>query len=53
MPRVGPGLLGSRNCESRQGSLHFWVWVHMKVLIAEDDSLLREMLRGELAAAGH
>jgi len=25
----------------------------MKVLIAEDDSLLRQMLRGELAAAGH
>jgi diguanylate cyclase (GGDEF)-like protein len=53
MPRVGHGQGGTRNCESRQGSLHFWVGVHMKVLIAEDDSLLREMLRGELAAAGH
>jgi diguanylate cyclase (GGDEF)-like protein len=53
MPRVGHGEWGPKNCESRQGSLHFWVGVHMKVLIAEDDSLLREMLRGELAAAGH
>jgi len=53
MPRVGQERRAPGNCDSRQGSLHFRAGVPMKVLIAEDDSLLRQMLRGELAAAGH
>ena len=52
MPREGHGRRGQEIVAPARLAYTFW-GVHMKVLIAEDDSLLRQMLRGELAAAGH